>query len=635
MPSKSLGTLTLDLIAKIGGYTGPLDKASRQTKKTSNNITKDLKRIGVAFAAVGGAAITATAALIKSQIDAADNLTKTSQAIGIEVEQLSALEFAAKLSGVEFASLTSGLGRFARVINDAYNGLATAKRSFDQLGISIKNSDGTLKSSEQLIDEIADRFAQMEDGVKKTAIAQELFGRSGAQLIPLLNQGADGIKTMTDEAERLGLVIDEKTGKAAEQFNDNLTRLRSVVTGTGRELTKELLPSMVEFTDLIADPQTQESIKAIVTGVADLAIGVIKAANAYIDLNKQLGEFIAKATGGVELGDQGELVKLQERRAALLKTIDRLASSRSQGYEDREVKAITRTVAALNAEIQKRQQYIKEYGATAEAQEKVAEVTKQVTEEVVAAVERAYSGEEILALAFNAGQISHEQYVRGINSLAGVEEITEALVPPDAPEVLYAKLFNAGELTYEQYVAGINAAAGNVSEGEAPFEEMSEFAKQAAGNIQDAFADFLYDPFEEGLKGMLHSFSNTLRRMAAEAASQAILKAIFGSAASSTNPYVAAFGAAFGGARAEGGPTQPGKAYLVGENGPEMWVPNAYGAVISNENMNGAGGAEPVVKQPIVAIGDDAVANALAGSSGEQVILTHVRNNWDGLTRGR
>jgi hypothetical protein len=310
-----LGTLTLDLVAKIGGYTGPLDKAGRQTKKTSDGIAKDIKKIGIAFAAVGGAAIAATAALIKSQIDAADNLTKTAQAIGIEVEQLSALEYAVKLSGVEFTSLTSALGRFSRVINDADHGLATAKRSFDTLGISIKDTRGNLKSSEQLIGEIADRCATMENGVRKTAVAQELFGRAGAQLIPLLNQGSDGIKNLTDEAERLGLVIDEKTGKAAEQFNDNLTRLKSVVTGTGRELAAELLPSMVEFTDIIADPQTQESIKAIVTGVADLAIGVVKAANAYIDLNKQLGEFIAKATGGADLADQKELNKLYEQRA--------------------------------------------------------------------------------------------------------------------------------------------------------------------------------------------------------------------------------------------------------------------------------------------------------------------------------
>lgn len=101
--------------------------------------------------------------------------------------------------------------------------------------------------------------------------------------------------------------------------------------------------------------------------------------------------------------------------------------------------------------------------------------------------------------------------------------------------------------------------------------ELSEFAVAAAANIQTAFADFLFDPFSEGLDGMLDGFLRVIHRMVAEVAAQKILAGMFGGLASSGNPYLAGIGAAFGGFRANGGPLSPGKDYIVGERGPERF----------------------------------------------------------------
>ncbi|WP_447407521.1 hypothetical protein, partial [Clostridium perfringens] len=90
------------------------------------------------------------------------------------------------------------------------------------LGISIKGTDGALKSNSQLLNEVSERFAKLQDGPIKTAAAMALFGKAGADLIPLLNGGSASIKEMTDEAKALGLEISSTTGAAAEQFNDNL-----------------------------------------------------------------------------------------------------------------------------------------------------------------------------------------------------------------------------------------------------------------------------------------------------------------------------------------------------------------------------------------------------------------------------
>lgn len=120
------------------------------------------------------------------------------------------------------------------------------------------------------------------------------------------------------------------------------------------------------------------------------------------------------------------------------------------------------------------------------------------------------------------------------------------------------------------------------------YDELSEMSKQAARNMQDAFADFLFDPFEDGLDGMLKSFGNTLRRMAAEYASSQIFKAIGSGLSASSNPIISGLGAIFGGKRAIGGPVMSGKTYLVGEEGPELLTMGAgSGNITPNDEMSG------------------------------------------------
>jgi hypothetical protein len=109
--------------------------------------------------------------------------------------------------------------------------------------------------------------------------------------------------------------------------------------------------------------------------------------------------------------------------------------------------------------------------------------------------------------------------------------------------------------------------------------QLTEFGKAAAQNIQAAFADFLFDPFSDGLDGMLDGFLKTIQRMVAELAAQQMLAAMFGGFAGSSNSFLAGLGSSFGGPRASGGPVTPGKAYLVGEHGPELFSPSMGGRI--------------------------------------------------------
>jgi hypothetical protein len=140
----------------------------------------------------------------------------------------------------------------------------------------------------------------------------------------------------------------------------------------------------------------------------------------------------------------------------------------------------------------------------------------------------------------------------------------------------------------------------SVAEASQVTSEWSTFAEQAARNIQDSFAQFLFDPFNEGVNGMLAGFLDTVRQMVAQIASQELLRAFFGWAGGAIGGGVGSFLSGLA-PRAMGGPVTAGGAYLVGERGPEMFVPRSSGTIIPN-----GGGAPVTVNYSIDARGADA-----------------------------
>ena len=301
--TRSLGTLTIDLTARIGGFVDGLSKAEREAKKRADGISKSMKGVVTAAAALSAGVAAGTAALVKSQIDLADEYSKQSQILGIAIEDWSALNYATDLAGVSNDELTASITKLNKSITGSIDGAGSAADAFQVLGINVKDAGGELKDSYTVLNELADAFAGLEDGAAKTALAQELLGKSGAKLIPAMNGGAQGLADLTYEAKRLGQVIDAETGRAAEEFNDNLTRLQKVISGTGNQLANELVPSLAEFTDLINDEATQESIKAVVTGLADLTIGAVKLTSSIVGATEDLAEFFAVASHGPEMDD--------------------------------------------------------------------------------------------------------------------------------------------------------------------------------------------------------------------------------------------------------------------------------------------------------------------------------------------
>lgn len=228
-----------------------------QTKSAFDSIRGNLRRLGDESSRLqtllAGLGVTLSAggfvAFVKGAIDSADQISKLSQKIGISVEALSTLRFAAELSDVSLETLQKGIKTLSQTIVEANSGIGDGVEVFEALGISVKNTDGTLKSAEQVLLEVADVFATLEDGTVKTTLAVELFGKAGQDMIPLLNQGSAGIEQLRLEAERLGLKLDTETARSAENFNDNLAALRASASSLAISLSRDFLPELTNITN--------------------------------------------------------------------------------------------------------------------------------------------------------------------------------------------------------------------------------------------------------------------------------------------------------------------------------------------------------------------------------------------------
>jgi len=224
-------------------------KAFNQAEKQLGGISSAAKKAGAAL--LGAFSVVAIGNWVKNSIDAADEARKLAQSAGLTTEAFTGLQFAAGQSGVSVTDLSGAITRLSRSMSDAANIGGRPAEVFQQLGVSVRDSEGNLRSADSVLSDLADTFQAMPDGVAKTAAAVELLGRSGAKLIPLLNGGAEGIKALTDQAERLGLVITDEQAIASERFNDTLAALEGVSKGAANTVAAELLPVLNEMSGLL------------------------------------------------------------------------------------------------------------------------------------------------------------------------------------------------------------------------------------------------------------------------------------------------------------------------------------------------------------------------------------------------
>ena len=168
-----------------------------------------------------------------------DTLSKMSQRTGIAAESLGGLKFAAEQSGANFDILTQGLSKFQQQLANAQNGNNT-------LGIDASSD------TEEALMQFADRIKNMTSETQQVKAATEAFGKAGYKLLPMLQEGREGIQKLKDEAKRLGLTLDEVAIQQGVKLTDATNRMKQSFAAVQNQIISGLAPSMTAFFDQLA-----------------------------------------------------------------------------------------------------------------------------------------------------------------------------------------------------------------------------------------------------------------------------------------------------------------------------------------------------------------------------------------------
>jgi len=280
----------------LGADTAALEKGLKDAQGGLSSFGNAVQ-IGMAAAAAAVAAAAASiVGSITTAIDTADKLNKMSQSTGVAVEELSKLKYAADLSDVSLESLGKSLGKLSKaLVSAASDGASQAGRAFAAMGVEVKNaSDGSIRPASDVLADIAGKFAGYKDGAEKTSLAIALFGKAGAAMIPLLNQGKDGLKEAGAEAEKFGLVLDKQTTLAAEAFNDNLKKLDLVKQGLYLTISAKLLPTLEQLSAQFLETKKNSDFTATAADLVTTAIRVLgrEVALAAVAFHNAASEFV-------------------------------------------------------------------------------------------------------------------------------------------------------------------------------------------------------------------------------------------------------------------------------------------------------------------------------------------------------
>ena len=238
----------------VNGLTSKLGIQLPDGMKSSMNAMGSLDAQSLAlaggFAAVAAAIVKVEKAMIsmtKESAAFADNIITLSMQTGQSTQQLQEFAYASELIDVSVDTLQGSLTKLTNNMQDTMNGTGNAKASFDKLGVSVTNADGSMRSANDVFYETIDALGQVKNETERDAMSMDIFGRSAQDLNPLIIQGSKTLKAYADEAHNVGYVLDDEALSALGAVDDAYQRLQKTQEGVKNQLSAEFAPYLEEF----------------------------------------------------------------------------------------------------------------------------------------------------------------------------------------------------------------------------------------------------------------------------------------------------------------------------------------------------------------------------------------------------
>jgi len=578
---------------------------------TTGTFTNGLKvagsalRVFTTLAVAASAAVAALGAALvvvgKNQLQFIDRLGKVSDVIGLSTELIQKFGYAAEIAGVSFDQSSVALRRFSRRLGEAKKGVGELRPALLEIGLT--DTEIRAMSAEEALFALADGIAKTSDQSKRLALAFKAFDSEGAELVAVLAKGSAEMRKLFNEFEDLNVLLDRQSIKKVEELNDSFTSLRAIMLGAANAVLVSLAPALntavQDFIELIKNEAKarggfkefgQYLKEQLVTVVAKLVRTfvalyniMVKIGRIIVDLAKQFGLFkteaddIKTAIGILEDLDVGPIMNFGPLVLDLLKF-------KTVGEDVRKILEDVLGPAGIIVDDSERLAAIDRLKARLEALGDEGFLTfKEIDDETLnnllngimklaePSKEAAKALEEVIVTApAKLGLLTQSMQL-----LFGEQRTTEFWLNwmdegEDAMKKMQAVAqLVLGEELFENLKKGIEAA------GIGDFmKTLSEGLTSAVGKFEDALADAVLTG-----KADFDDLANHLKQVLAKALIQKFI----------TGPILGLFGLGPMAGRAKGGPVSAGTPYIVGEEGPELFVPNASGTIIPNGKGNQMG----------------------------------------------
>lgn len=275
-----LGDSVSELVREFGLLPPGMEQAVGGVLNALGPLTKGVGSVGGALGAVtlaAGAVGISAIGLAVHTAEAAEKLFNLSQATGVSAGTLSSLSLVAGTVGINIDSLAKGLERMGKSAFAAAQAGPNATNAYKTLGIAVTDSSGKMRDQSALFEDVASKFSKLQDGGAKTALAMQLFGRAGAELIPVLNMGGEEIAGMVEHFEKLGAVMTDDVAAAGEKLHQNIELLSTAFAGVQNKILVDLAPALTVFTNQIVGglEDSSSQLSSFINGIADVAKVII------------------------------------------------------------------------------------------------------------------------------------------------------------------------------------------------------------------------------------------------------------------------------------------------------------------------------------------------------------------------
>lgn len=622
------GSIVISLLMSTGSFETDTKRAEKRLSELRKEAAASAKVIGAMAVTVGAAAFTSfianTIAAQNEQAQLAAVLRSTGEAAGWSAEQLNematSMSRASTFSAGEITKAQTRLLSYTGIVGEQFpKAMQSVIDMAARMGMSLEQSAETIGRAldipSQGLTALTRQGFRFTDAQKELVKQLEETGRvAEAQAIVL--------SALESSYGGAALAARNTFGGSMQALKNEINNL---MTGDGGSLDgmhnaiegiinvlqgSETKAAFGNFTNLLAGLATTAATVAVTIGTTFTLAGrsmgaTIAASAALLSGNFSQALDILK----MRFGDARDEI------VGMMDSINKLWTSRAPGG-DGTAGGVGAAIAAPLVQAAKQAKVAQ--ASYSEAARDMAIAQRALLEEGISLTQSLRTPLEILNDEYarleklvNAGAISHETLERALtNAQSAYDETLEstkkyreeqerlnallAATPTAQLEKLrddmrlLGRAFEEGTISAEQFNEAANAALGRTAESaEAATDRMSEFANQAARNMQDAFADFLFDPFSKGLDGMIDGFTKTINRMVADLLASQLLDFLKDTAKG--GGFGSFIGGMFGGAKASGGDVIAGRSYLVGEHGPEMFTPRTTGAIIPASKLSGGG----------------------------------------------